>query len=33
MEQKKVGIPVFVEINKKDDDRRGALRQAQKTVG
>ena len=33
MEQNKAGIPVFVVINKKDDDRRGALRQAQKTMG
>jgi hypothetical protein len=35
MEQNKAGIPVFVVINKKDDsdDRLGALRQAQKTVG
>ena len=33
MEQNKAGIPVFVVINKKVDDRRGALRLAQKTVG
>ena len=33
MEQNKAGIPVFVVINKKNDDRLGALRQAQKTVG
>ncbi len=33
MEQNKAGIPVFVVINKNDDDRRGALRQAQKKVG
>jgi hypothetical protein len=26
MKQNKAGIPVFVVINKKDDDRRGALR-------
>jgi hypothetical protein len=28
MEQNKAGIPVFIVINKKDDDRRGALRLA-----
>ena len=33
MEQNKAGIPVFVVINEKDDVWRGALRQAQKTVG
>ena len=33
MEQNKAGIQVLVEIIKRDDDRRGALRQAQKTVG
>ncbi len=33
MEQNKAGMPVFIVINKKDDDRRGALTQAQKTVG
>jgi hypothetical protein len=33
MGQNKAGIPVFVVINKKDDDRRGAMTQAQKTVG
>ena len=33
MEQNKAGIPVFIVINEKDDDRRGALRLAQKTVG
>jgi hypothetical protein len=32
MEQNKSGIQVFVVINKKDDDRPGALRQVQKTV-
>ncbi len=31
--QIKAGIQSCVAINKKDDDRRGALRQAQKTVG
>jgi hypothetical protein len=30
--QNKAGIQVFVAINKNDDDRRGALRQVQKTV-
>ena len=29
----KAGIQACVAINKKDDDRRGALRQAQKIVG
>ena len=33
MGQSKAGIQSCVAINKKDDDRRGALRQAQKTVG
>jgi hypothetical protein len=33
MEQNKAGISAFVVIKKKDDDRRVALRQAQKTVG
>jgi hypothetical protein len=33
MEQNKAGIPVFVAVNKNVDDRRGALRLAQKTVG
>ncbi len=33
MEQNKSGIQVFVVINTKDDDRPGALRQFQKTVG
>jgi hypothetical protein len=32
MEQNKAGIPAFVVINKKDDDKRGALRQAQNFV-
>jgi hypothetical protein len=32
MGQSKAGIQSCVAINKKDDDRRGALRQAQKTV-
>jgi hypothetical protein len=31
--QNKVGIQTIVAINNKDDDRRGALRQAQKTAG
>jgi formylmethanofuran:tetrahydromethanopterin formyltransferase len=33
MEQNKAGIQVFFVINKKDDARRGDLRQIQKTVG
>ena len=33
MGQSKAGIQSCVAINKKDDDRRGALRQAQKTAG
>ena len=33
MSQHKAGIQACVEINKKDDDRRGSLRQARKTVG
>jgi hypothetical protein len=32
MEQNKAGIPVFVVINKKDDDRCETSRQVQKTV-
>ena len=33
MGQNKAGIQACVAINKTDDDRRGALRQALKTVG
>ena len=33
MGRSKAGIQTCVAINKKDDDRRGALRQAQKTLG